>query len=307
MTITVSPCFERFVAEVGDVDLSRPLSPEDEAGIREAFAHYAVLVFPGQSIDQEQHLAFPGLFGPHERTISVHRQDMVLRLRPEIADISNLDVENRIWGSDSRRRMFQLGNRLWHTDSSFRHVPGYASALYAQTVAPIGGHTQFAALRAAWEALPADEQARLAPLVAEHSIFHSRARLGFTNFDDEERASLPPVRQRLVRVIPENGRTSLYLASHIGRIVGMDDTEALALVDRLIAFATQPQFVHTHRWRVGDLVIWDNRCTMHRGTDFDDLRWTRDMRRSTVSDVANTCEQDIAAASPRQPMTTGDP
>jgi len=295
MTITVSPFSERFVAEVGDVDLSRPLSTGDEAEIRAAFAHYAVLVFPGQSIDQEQHLAFTGLFGPHERTISVHRQDMVLRLRPEIADISNLNVENEIWGADSRRRMFQLGNRLWHTDSSFRHVPGYASALYAQAIAPIGGHTQFADLRAAWDALPAEERARLAPLVAEHSIFHSRARLGFTNFDEEERASLPPVLQRLVRVIPESGRTSLYLASHIGRIVGMDDADARELLERLIAFATQPQFVHTHRWRVGDLVIWDNRCTMHRGTEFDDLRWTRDMRRSTVSDIANTCEQDIAA------------
>src|SRR5690606_6041023 len=248
MAITVLPCSERFVAEVGDVDLSRPLSPEDGAGIRAAFAHYAVLVLPGQSLDQEQHLAFTGLFGPHERTISVHRQDMVLRLRPEIADISNLTVDNEIWGADSRRRMFQLGNRLWHTDSSFRHVPGYASALYAESVAPLGGHTQFADMRAAWDALPADERARLGSLVAEHSIFHSRARLGFTNFDEEERASMPPVLQRLVRVIPESGRTSLYLASHIGRIVGMDDAAGRELVDRLMAFATQPQFVHTHRW-----------------------------------------------------------
>ncbi|MEB2318248.1 MAG: TauD/TfdA family dioxygenase [Pseudomonadota bacterium] len=298
MTITVSPYTEHFVAEVGDVDLSRPLPAEDAAEIRAAFAHYAVLVFPGQSLDEEQHLAFTALFGPHEKSIAVHRQDMVLRHRPEIADISNLNVENEIWGADSRQRMFQLGNRLWHTDSSFRQLPGYASALYARTIAPIGGHTQFADMRAAWDALPADEQARLAPLVAEHSIFHSRARLGFTNFDEEERASLPPVLQRLARVIPESGRSSLYIASHVGRIVGMDDSQARELVDRLMAFATQPQFVHTHRWRVGDLVIWDNRCTMHRGTDFDDLRWTRDMRRSTVSDVANTCEQDIAVPVP---------
>jgi alpha-ketoglutarate-dependent 2,4-dichlorophenoxyacetate dioxygenase len=285
MAITVLPCSERFVAEVGDVDLSRPLSPEDEAGIRAAFAHYAVLVFPGQSLDQEQHLAFTGLFGPHERTISVHRQDMVLRLRPEIADISNLTVDNEIWGADSRRRMFQLGNRLWHTDSSFRHVPGYASALYAESVAPLGGHTQFADMRAAWDALPADERARLGSLVAEHSIFHSRARLGFTNFDEEERASMPPVLQRLVRVIPESGRTSLYLASHIGRIVGMDDAAGRELVDRLMAFATQPQFVHTHRWRVGDLVIWDNRCTMHRGTRFEDSTHRRELVRTTTLDL----------------------
>src|SRR5690606_6154226 len=145
MASTALPGSERVVAEAGDVDLSR----QDEAAIRAAFAHYAVLVFPGQSLDQEQHLAFTGLFGPHEKTISVHRKDMVLRLRPEIADISNLTVDNEIWGADSRRRMFQLGHRLWHTDRSFRHVPGYASALYSPSVAPIGGHTQFADMRAA--------------------------------------------------------------------------------------------------------------------------------------------------------------
>jgi len=140
---------------------------------------------------------------------------------------------------------------------------------------------------------------RIATLVAEHSIFNSRARLGFTNFNEEERREMPPVPQVLVRTLPESGRKSLYLASHAGRIFGMSEAEGRALIDHLIAHATQRQFVYTHRWRVNDLVMWDNRCTLHRGTEFDDLRWKRDVQRATVCDVANSCEQEgvaIAAA-----------
>ena len=140
---------------------------------------------------------------------------------------------------------------------------------------------------------------RLHGLVAEHSIFNSRARLGFTEFSDEERQDMPPVPQALVRTIPETGRKSLYLASHAGRVFGMPEPDGRSLIDELIAHATQRQFVYTHRWRVHDLVIWDNRCTMHRGSEFDDLRWKRDMQRATVSDVANSCEQEgiaVAAA-----------
>jgi len=204
-----------------------------------------------------------------------------------------------VWGKDSRQRMFQLGNRLWHTDSSFKRVPALASLLYARSIPPVGGHTEFADERAAYDALPEEMKRRLDSLVAEHSIFNSRARLGFTSFSDEERAGLPPVPQVLVRTHPESGRKSLYLASHAGRIFGMGEEEGRALIDQLVAHATQPQFVYTHRWRVHDLVIWDNRCTMHRGADFDDLRWKRDMQRATVHDVANTCEQagiKVAAA-----------
>ena len=140
---------------------------------------------------------------------------------------------------------------------------------------------------------------RLQGLVAEHAIFYSRARLGFTEFSDEERQGMPPVPQAMVRVILESGRKSLYLASHAGRIFGMPEPEGRALIDELIAHATQRQFVYTHRWRVHDLVIWDDRCTMHRGSEFDDLRWKRDMQRATVSDIANSCEQEgiaVAAA-----------
>ncbi len=188
--------------------------------------------------------------------------------------------------------MFQLGNRLWHTDSSFKRLPARASLLYARSVAPIGGHTEFADERAAYDALPEAMKRRLAGLVAEHSIFTSRARLGFTNFSDEERQAMPPVPQVVVRTIPELGRKSLYLASHAGRILGLPEAEGRALIEELVAHATQRQFVYTHRWRVHDLVVWDNRCTMHRGTEFDDLRWRRDVQRATANDVANTCEQE---------------
>ena len=299
MAITVCPVTPSFAAEIGDADLSRPLDAADVTAIKDAFAKYSVLIFPDQHLSQDQHLDFARYFGPLETTIALYRKDAKLRVPAEFADVSNLDPENQVWGKDSRQRMFQLGNRLWHTDSSFKRVPALASLLYARSIPPVGGHTEFADERAAYDALPEEMKCRLDSLVAEHSIFNSRARLGFTSFSDEERAGLPPVPQVLVRTHPESGRKSLYLASHAGRIFGMGEQEGRALIDQLVAHATQPQFVYTHRWRVHDLVIWDNRCTMHRGADFDDLRWKRDMQRATVHDVANTCEQagiKVAAA-----------
>jgi alpha-ketoglutarate-dependent 2,4-dichlorophenoxyacetate dioxygenase len=291
MAITVQPVTPEFAAEIGDVDLSTPLAPSDTKDILDAFSKYAVLIFPDQHLSADQHLDFARLFGPLETTIALHRKDAKLRVQKEFADVSNLDPENNVWGKDSRQRMFQLGNRLWHTDSSFKRLPARASLLYARSIPPVGGHTEFADERAAYDALPAEMKRGLENLVAEHSIFNSRAKLGFTNFSDEERQGLPPVPQVLVRTIPESGRKSLYLASHVGRIFGIPDAEGRALIDHLTAHATQRQFVYVHRWRVHDLVIWDNRCTMHRGSDYDDLRWKRDMQRATVCDIANSCEQ----------------
>jgi alpha-ketoglutarate-dependent 2,4-dichlorophenoxyacetate dioxygenase len=299
MAITVCPITPSFAAEIGDVDLSGQIERAELAAIKEAFTRYAVLIFPDQHLSPDQHLDFARQLGPLETTIAVYRSDARLRLRKEFADVSNLDPDNEPWGQDSRLRLFQLGNRLWHTDSSFKRLPALASLLYARSIPSVGGHTEFADERAAYDALPEEMKRRLASLVAEHSIFNSRARLGFTNFSDEERREMPPVPQVIVRTIPETGRKSLYLASHAGRILGMPDAEGRALIDQLIAHATQRQFVYTHRWRVHDLVMWDNRCTMHRGTEFDDLRWKRDVQRATVCDIANSCEQAgiaIAAA-----------
>jgi alpha-ketoglutarate-dependent 2,4-dichlorophenoxyacetate dioxygenase len=258
-----------------------------------------VLIFPDQQLSQDQHLDFARNFGPLESTIALFRKDAKLRVRQEFADVSNLDADNKVWGENSRRRLFELGNRLWHTDSSFKRLPARASLLYARSIPPVGGHTEFADERAAYDALPDEMKRRLQGLVAEHSIFNSRARLGFTEFSDEERQGMPPVPQAVVRVIPESGRKSLYLASHAGHIFGLPEAEGRALIDGLLAHATQRQFVYTHRWRLHDLVIWDDRCTLHRGIAFDDLRFKRGMQRATVSDIANSCEQEglaVAAA-----------
>jgi len=291
MSITISPVTPSFAAEIGDVDLAR-LAEADLAEIKEAFWKYAVLVFPEQHLDEEQHLAFARHFGPVETDRVLDQKVTPHRLDQSFADISNLTPDGKIWAEDSRQRMYKAGNKLWHTDSSFKRLPGLASLLYSRTVAPVGGHTEFADQRAAYDALPAETKAKLKGLVAEHSIATSRRKSGFTEFNEDEGRRLPPVPQTLARTIPQSGRKSLYVASHAGRVFGMPDAEGRALIDELIAHTTQRQFVYTHRWRPNDLVMWDNRCTMHRGTDYDDLRWVRDMRRATVSDVANTCEQE---------------
>ena len=291
MTISIYPFTPDFAAEIGEVDLAKPLSLEDRAAIEAAFRKYAVLVFPAQTLSSDQHVAFASLFGPMEPNINSYAEEIRKeRIDHRVSDVSNLDHDNQILPAASRKRQSGLANRLWHTDSSFRHVPARASLLYARQVAPIGGHTQFADMRAAWVALPAATQARIDGLVALHSIFHSRASIGFTDYSARERAALPGALQVLVRTIPENGRRALYLASHLFRIVGMQDDDAMQLIEELMAHATQRQFIHTHRWRQNDLVMWDNRCTMHRGTEYDERRWKRDMHRATVSDVGNTCE-----------------
>ncbi len=292
MAITICPVTPSFVAEIGDVDLSRPLAPADLEAIHAAFWKYAVLIFPDQHLQPEQHLVFARTFGPVETDRVLDPKKTPHRLDDAFADISNLTPEGKIWAEDSRQRMYKAGNRLWHTDSSFKFLPGLCSLLYSHTVAPVGGHTEFADQRAAYDALPEAMKKKLQGLVAEHSIATSRRKSGFTDFTADEDRRLPPVPQVLVRTIPQNGRKSLYVASHAGRIFEMPEEEGRALLDELIAHTTQRQFVYTHRWRPNDLVMWDNRCTMHRGTDYDDLRWVRDMQRATVSDVANTCEQE---------------
>jgi alpha-ketoglutarate-dependent 2,4-dichlorophenoxyacetate dioxygenase len=295
MSINIVPVTPTFAAEIGDVDLSRPLSDADFEEIRQAFWKYAVLIFPGQQLTPGQHVAFSTRFGPLEKERTLDPKATPSRYGGEFADISNLNVEGKIWGETSRQRMYKLGNKLWHTDSSFKRLPALCSLLYSHTIAPIGGHTEFADQRAAYDALPDAMKARLDGLVAEHWIVHSRRRTGFTEFNEDEMRRLPPVPQVMVRTIPQTGRKSLYIASHAGRIYGMPDAEGRALLDSLMAHVTQRQFVYTHRWRQDELVMWDNRCTMHRGTDYDDMRFVRDMARVTISDIANSCEQEGVA------------
>jgi alpha-ketoglutarate-dependent 2,4-dichlorophenoxyacetate dioxygenase len=299
MAIEVSPLHPTLGAEVRNVDLTRLVPPEIFAEIEAAFNRYGILVFPDQPVTDEQQLAFSRRFGPLE--VNPNYAGATMRLRPDVADISNLDPEGRVLARDDRRNLFNLGNQLWHTDSSFKRVPAKCSLLSARELpspGPMGGgETEFADLRAAWDALPEARKRQLDGLVVEHSIFRSRSQIGFADFNDEIFKELPPVTQALVRHHPASGRTSLYLASHASHIVGWPVDEGRALIEELIAFATRPQFVHQHRWRVGDLVIWDNRCTMHRGRPYDDAQ-RRVLHRTTVSDYANTVEQEGLGAIP---------
>lgn len=288
MALIIEPIRENFGAEVADVDL-RALDDAAFATIREAFSRYAVLVFPEQELSQEDQAAFAARFGPLEAAPSaIYHDDARQRMHRDITDVSNIDDDGRIWRQDSRVRHLQVANQLWHTDSSFKHVPALASCLYARVVPPIGGCTEFADGRAAYDALSEERQAALKPLIARHTLMASRRRMGFDDFTPEETKAMQAVPQRIVRTLPETGRETLYLASHIESVDGMAADDAMHLVDELIAHATQPAFTYRHRWRVGDLVLWDNRCTMHRATPYDDLRWGRDLHRATVSDGANT-------------------
>ncbi len=253
-----------------------------------------VLVFHDQFITDEQQMAFSRNFGELETTVRAYRKDFVPRLDVHVADISNLDERHRVLSGDDRRRLNALGNRLWHSDSSFKRIPARFSLLSARAIPDEGGETQFADMRAAWDALPAKMQARLEGLICEHTQLFSRGRIGFTDYAEEERAKMAPVPQVLVRTHPGSGRKSLFLSSHAGAIRGMEVPEARVLLMDLIEHATQREFVYTHRWKVGDLVMWDNRCTMHRAREYDETQ-VRDMHRTTVSDGRPTVPDALVA------------
>jgi alpha-ketoglutarate-dependent 2,4-dichlorophenoxyacetate dioxygenase len=272
-----------FVAEIIGVDL-RICDSATAAEIAAAVEHHGVLVFREQALEDRHQIEFSQLFGPLEAPIGTIRRDRKHRLGRKLADISNLDENNSIRASTDRWRMMLRANELWHTDSSFKRVPAKFSLLSARELPPEGGETEFADLRAAYEALAPETLDRIAPLVAEHSIFHSRSLVGYTEFSDDERAALPPVQQDLVRLHPGSRRKTLCLASHASHIIGWPIPQGRALLKELTDFSTQPRFVYQHRWRVGDLVMWDNRCTLHRALPYDDMRCRRDMRRTTVED-----------------------
>ena len=294
MPISVKPIHSQFAGEIAGVDLRQDVDAATVRHIVAALDQYAVVVLPGQDITDEQQIAFSAKLGPLETTIHRIRPGAALRLDPHIADVSNLDEKSQVLAADDRRRMNGLGNRLWHTDSSFKATPAMYSLLSARSIPGTGGETQFADLRAAYDALPAGMQQKLENMVAEHCIMWSRATIGFTDYSDAERNALPPVPQRLVRLHPGSRRKTLYLASHAQAIRGMPTPEARVFLLDLMEHATQREFVHTHTWQRGDLVIWDNRCTMHRARPYD-LSVPRDMHRTTVADVAPTLEQAMVA------------
>ncbi|WP_289297450.1 TauD/TfdA family dioxygenase [uncultured Reyranella sp.] len=292
MSITVTPAHPDFVAEIAGVDTARPLGAADRQVIEDAIDRYAVVVFREQRLDDDTQVAFARNFGPiASSALKLRHRDIKHRIESsDVADISNLDGDGNVLKPDARRRLDGLANRLWHTDASFRAVPGALSMLYAHVIPEEGGDTEFADMRAAYDALPEARKKELEGLVAEHSIWRSREQLGVVQYTDEERASLPPVPQRLVRTHPGSHRKTLYLAAHASHILGMPVADGRLIILDLIEHATQPRFVHAHRWAKGDLVIWDNRCTMHRARPFDTTK-VRDLRRVTTRDVASTLEQ----------------
>jgi len=278
-THQIGPC---FAAEVEGLDLRDPIPPQDVAAIHTAMDAHAVLVFHDQYLTDEQHLAFSRSLGElEEASGSSLREADDFRLPTVFADVSNLDKNQQVLAVDDRRRLFAIGNRLWHSDSSFKVVPAKYSLLRAVRIPSKGGNTEYADMRAAYDALDDETKALAEDLICEHSQIYSRLQLGFTDFTETELERFRPVRQRLVRAHPSTGRKSLFLASHAGRIVGWPTAEAMGFLKDLIEHATQRQFVYAHAWRVGDLVMWDNRRTMHRGRPFPSDE-PRDVRRTTI-------------------------
>ena len=274
------------------MDLHRPLSPETVTAIESGMDQYAVLVFRDQEISDKDQLEFSQNFGPVESSIggNITKLDQ-RRLAVEFADVSNLDQNQNIYARDDRRRLFNLGNRLWHSDSSFRVVPAKYSLLSSRSIPVNGPNTEYADMRAAYDALDVKTKTEVEGLICEHSLMYSRGLLGFTDFTEEERQTFAPVRQLLVRTHPVTMRKSLFLASHAGTIVGWPMAEARIFLRDLIEYATQPQFVYVHQWQLHDLVMWDNRQTMHRVRRFNETEDIRDVRRTTISSDGPTTTQ----------------
>ena len=294
MAIAIRQLHPHFVGEVSGVDLRQPLTPDQAREIETAIDTYAVLVFHRQDISDEQQLAFALNFGRREDARGgniVKPQDS--RLSTGLNDVSNLGKDGRPLPRDHRAHLFNLGNCLWHSDSSFRTVPAKYSLLSARVVNRRGGNTEFADMRAAYDALDDDSRTEIEDLVCEHSLMYSRGSLGFLDYTDEEKEMFKPVQQRLVRTHPAHGRKSLYLSSHAGAVRGMSVPEGRLLLRDLTEHATQPQFVYVHRWTLHDLVMWDNRQTVHRVRRYDQSQ-PRDMRRATVAGTEPTVAQQAA-------------
>ena len=286
------PSYPAFAGEVSGIDITRPISREDVAAIEAGMDTYAVLVFRGQALTDEQQLAFTLNFGALEqyKTPGHVRKREDNRLGPGIADFSNLDKHGHIMSPEDRVWFFKLGDHLWHSDSSFRPVPAKYSLLSGRIIPSWGANTEFADMRGAYDALDARAKAEVEDLVCEHSLIYSREAIGFTDLTPEEIAAFRPVRQRLVRTHPVTGRKSLFLSAHAGAIVGWTVPEARMFLRDLTEQATQREFVYSHAWRPGDLVMWDNRATMHRARPFP-AHEPRDMRRTTLMGDGPTAAQ----------------
>ena len=279
----IKPLHPLFAAELLGADLRLEITPELRAFFESALAQYAVLAVRGQQLDDEQHIRFSRAFGPLELPPLLGVGGTRRRLRRELYDASNLDADGNLLSEDSARRQYNKANLVFHTDSSFNDMPTKWSLLLAHELPPEGGATEFIDPRVVYDDLPDATKRRIEGLHAEHYLWYSRGKAGLREITDEMRRMMPPVQHPLVR-ITENGRKALYIGAHASRIVGWPDDEGRALLDELYAFATQPKYVYSHRWQPGDLVIWDNRSTLHRAGSFDDLKHRRDLRRTTINE-----------------------
>ena len=295
MAVSIRQIHPVFAGEVSGVDLTKPLTKDEVAAIEAGMDRYAVLVFRRQAITDDQQMAFTLNFGGIENAQGGNiTKAAEYRLKQGMVDVSNLDKDGKPLERNDRRRMFNLGNRLWHSDSSFRAVPAKYSLLSGRIVANEGGDTEFADMRVAYDTLDETTRKICDGLICEHSLIYSRGSMGFNELSEDEKKMFKPVRQTLVRTHPVTGRRSLYLSSHIGAIVGWQVPEARDFIRDLVEHATQRPYVYAHKWRQHDLVIWDNRQTMHRVRRFDESL-PRDMRRTTVAGEAMTAAQAEAA------------
>ena len=291
MAVSFHTLHPHFAAEVGGIDIAAGVDDEDITVLRDGFETHSVLVFRDQILDDETQLAFSARFGPLETTLSGALGKGANKLSASVSDLSNIDGDGEVIPPEDERMVFMTGNRLWHTDSSFKTVPALASLLSGREVPREGGETEFCCLRAAYDTLDEATKTRIAGLIAEHSIVYSRRRLGRGFFSAEEAARIPPVHHPIVRANPVNGRRALYLGAHASHILDLDVDEGRALIDDLMAHATRPEYVYSHRWRWHDLVMWDNRAVLHRGRPWDE-REPRVMHRTTVAGTGPTVGPD---------------
>ena len=289
--LRLRPLHPLFAAEVDAFDMREPLTPALAAEIEAAMNRYAVLVFHGQRLTSEQQLAFTRWFGPLDlgrkkavKTKSRLEQD-------EMIDLSNLDENGFVFDRNHRKILSNMGTRLWHTDSSYKRPAAKFSVLAGHAVPPWGGETEFADLRAAYDALPAPLKAECEGRFAEHWVHHSRSTLGFEPSADEIKSAMPAVRWPLIRTHVGSGRKLIYIGAHASHVIGLSLPEGRVLLRDLLEHATQREFVYRHSWRVGDVVMWDNRAVLHRGCRYD-LSFPRDVRRTTTEDLASLDEPE---------------
>jgi len=295
MALTVHPLHPIFAAEIIGADLTT----EPDAGlvriVADVMDRYAVTIVRDADITDEEHIRFSRAFGPLELPPGMGRDPARRRLRRELFDASNLDINGEIIPYNSDARKLAKGAERFHADSSFNHLPTKWSLLRGHIVPPEGGDTHFIDTRAVYDALPAETKVRIEDLTGIHDFWRGRERTGVTGITEAQRATLPPVNHRLVRTMP-NGRKALYIGGHATGIVGWEEEPALKLLDDLYAFATQEKFIYVHKWKPHDLVIWDNRCTLHRATPFTDDRYKRDVRRTTINEHGPETSSDARAA-----------